>query len=55
VGFAICTLTTSLTFDLTSVQEKLSRNRKKTFAGKKEKNPAGEQQRRIPLPDGRKQ
>jgi len=44
---------TSLTFDLTSDQEKLPRNRrKKTFTGKKVKKPSGEQQRRIPLQDG---
>jgi len=30
-GFTICTHTTSLTFDLTSDQEKLPTNRKKTF------------------------
>jgi len=34
-GFTICTHTTSLTFDLTSDQEKLPKNRKKTFTGKK--------------------
>jgi len=33
-GFTICTYTTSLTFDLTSDQEKLQRNRKKTLSGK---------------------
>jgi len=31
VGFTICTHTTSLTFDLTSDQEKLPRNREKNF------------------------
>jgi len=37
-GFTICTHTTSLTFDLTSDQEKLPRNReKKTFTRKKSK------------------
>jgi len=51
-GFTICTHTTSLTFDLTSDQEKLQRNRKDTFhRGKKGKKPLGEQQRRIPLQD----
>jgi len=43
---------TSLTFDLTWDQEKLPKNRKITFAGKKVKNPSGEQRRRIPLQDG---
>jgi len=46
----------SLTFDLTSDQEKIPRNRrKKTLIGKKGKKPSGEQQRRIPLQDGQKQ
>jgi len=49
-GFTICTHTTSLTFDLTSDQEKLPRNREKKFTGlEKGKTPSGEQQRRIPL------
>jgi len=54
VGFTICTHTTSLTFDLTSDQEKLPRNgRRKNFhREKKVKKPSGEQQRRIPLQDG---
>jgi len=43
----------SLTFDLTSDQEKLQRNRKNPFMEKKGKTPSGEQQRRIPLQDGR--
>jgi len=55
-GFTIRTHTTSLTSDLTSDQEKLSRNRrKKTLKGvkkKKMKHPSGKQQRRIPLQDG---
>jgi len=34
-GFTICTHATSLTFDLTSNQEKLPRNRKKRSQGKK--------------------
>jgi len=50
-GFTICTHTTSLSQDLTSDQEKLPRNREKTFhGGKKGKKPSGEQQKRIPLP-----
>jgi len=48
-GFTICSHTTSLTFDLTSDQEQLPRNRKKV------KKPTGEQQRRIPLQDRQKQ
>jgi len=55
VGFTICTHTTSLTFDLTLDQEKLSKKRKSLFTGKKGKKPSGEQQRRIPLRDGRMQ
>jgi len=51
----ICTHSTSLTFDLTSVQEKLPRNRKKNFTGKKVNKLSGEQQRRIPLQDGQEQ
>jgi len=35
-GFTICTHSTSLTFDLTSDQEKLPRNRKNPFTGKSE-------------------
>jgi len=31
-GFTICTHSTSLTFDLTSDQEKLPKNRKKNFS-----------------------
>jgi len=38
-----------LSQDLTSDQEKLPRNRKNPFTGKKGKKPSGEQQRRIPL------
>jgi len=38
-GFTVCTHTTSLTFDLTSDQEKLPRNRKKTFYGGKREEP----------------
>jgi len=34
-GFTICTHRTSLTFDLTSDQEKLPRNRKKNVHGEK--------------------
>jgi len=45
----------SLSQDLTSDQGKLPKNRKKTFTGKKGKNPSGEQQRRSPLQDGQKQ
>jgi len=38
--FTICTHTTSLTFDLTSDQEELPRNRKKTLSqGKKSEEP----------------
>jgi len=37
VGFTICTHTTSLTFDLTLDQEKLPRNRKKTFHREKKR------------------
>jgi len=49
-GFTICTHTTSLTFDLTSDQEQLPKNRMKPFHRKKRrKKPSGEQQRRIPL------
>jgi len=51
-GLIICTHTTSLTFDLTSDQEKLPRNRKNPFTGKKGEEPSREQQRRIPLQDG---
>jgi len=51
-GFTICTHTTSLTFDLTSDQEKQKQKRKKLFQGEKVNNPSGEQQRRIPLQDG---
>jgi len=47
-GFAICTHTTSLTFDLTSDHEKCPP--KNPFTGKTGKKPSGEQQRRIPLP-----
>jgi len=55
-GFTVRTHMTSLTFDLTLDQDKLPRNRKKTFTGKnKGKKPSGEQQRRIPLLDGQKQ
>jgi len=50
-GFTICTHTASLTFDLTSDQEKLPRKRRR----KKVKKPSGEQQRRIPLQNGQKQ
>jgi len=35
LGFTICTHTTSLSQDLASNQEKLSRNKKNTFTGKK--------------------
>jgi len=35
VGFTICTLTTSLSQDLTLEQEKLPRNRKNPFTGEK--------------------
>jgi len=45
---------TSLSQDLPSDQEKLPRNRKNPFTGKKGKTPSGEQQRRIPLQDGQK-
>jgi len=38
-GFKICTHTTSPTFDLTSDQEKLPRNRKNPFTGKKREEP----------------
>jgi len=48
-GFTICTHTTSLTFERTSNQEKLPRNKKTLFMGEKGKKPSGEQQRRIPL------
>jgi len=34
-GFTVCTHTTSLTFDLTSGQEKLPRSRKNPFTGEK--------------------
>jgi len=54
-GFTICPHMTSLTFDLTSDQEKLPRDREKNLSGgKKVKDPSGEQQRRIPLQDGQK-
>jgi len=46
VGFTICPHRTSLTFDLTSDQEKLPG---------KGKNPSGEQQKRILYPDGQTQ
>jgi len=46
--FTICTHTSSLSQDLTSIQEKLPKNRKKPFTGKKGKKSSGEQQRRIP-------
>jgi len=38
-GFTICTHTPSLTYDLTSDQEQLSKNRKKTFTGKRSEEP----------------
>jgi len=38
-GFIICTPTTSLTFDLTSYQEKDPRNRKNPFTRKKREEP----------------
>jgi len=47
--FTICTHTTSLTFDLTSNQEKLKKIGTQLSRRKKVKNPSGEQQRRIPL------
>jgi len=55
-GFTICTHTASLSQDLTSDQEKLPRNRKKTFTEKKrqetfrratEEDPSPRMQRRI--------
>jgi len=39
-GFKICTHTTSLIFDLTSDQEKLPRDRKKTFRRATEEDPS---------------
>jgi len=39
MGFTCCTRSTLLTFDLTSDQEKLLRNRIKPFRGKKVKKP----------------
>jgi len=56
VGFIICTRTTSLTFDLTSDQEKkVAKKVEKTLSqGKKVKKPSEEQQKRIPLQDGQK-
>uniref|UniRef100_A0A8C2Z857 Protein kinase N3 n=1 Tax=Cyclopterus lumpus TaxID=8103 RepID=A0A8C2Z857_CYCLU len=46
-GFTICTHTTSLTFDLTSDQEKLPKNN--LLTGKKGKKPSGETGTHVPM------
>jgi len=50
VGFTICTHTTSLSQDLTSDQEKLAKNRKKDFTGKKREETARRATKEDPSP-----